>query len=120
MLERAVTEMVTVPSKLADTREPLRVITTPVVLNVSWPSGSSRLVSNVTVWLLTCTWIVSFGLRSHRTVMGFRLLVLYLAAKAMKLVAWAELVWAVRPCSRKEEFLSQARTSRKSPSPLKV
>lgn len=37
MLERAVTEMVTVPSKLADTREPLRVITMPVVLNVSWP-----------------------------------------------------------------------------------
>lgn len=37
MLERAITEMVTVPSKLADTSEPLRVITTPVVLNVSWP-----------------------------------------------------------------------------------
>ena len=37
MLERAITEMVTAPSKLADTMEPLRVITTPEVLNISWP-----------------------------------------------------------------------------------
>lgn len=37
MLERAVTEMITVPSKLAVTREPLRIITTPVVLTISWP-----------------------------------------------------------------------------------
>lgn len=35
-------------------------------------------------------------------------------------MAWAEPVWAVRPCSRNEEFPSQARTSWKSPSPLKV
>ena len=52
--------------------------------------------------------------------MGLRRLVSYLAAKAMKLVAWAEPVWAVRPCRRNEEFPSQARTSWKSPSPLKV
>lgn len=38
----------------------------------------------------------------------FRLVVLYWAAKAMKFVALAELVWAVRPSSRKEEFLSWA------------
>lgn len=37
MLERAITEMVTVPSKLADAIEPLRLNTTPVVLNISWP-----------------------------------------------------------------------------------
>lgn len=36
MLERAVTETTTVSSKLADTREPLQVITTPVVLKVPW------------------------------------------------------------------------------------
>lgn len=36
MLERAVTETTTVPSKLTDTREPLRVTTTPVVLKTSW------------------------------------------------------------------------------------
>lgn len=42
MLERAVTEMTTVPSKLADTREPLRIITTPVVLKVFW----SRMLGN--------------------------------------------------------------------------
>lgn len=36
MLERAVTDMITVPSKLAVTREPLRVIMTPVVLKISW------------------------------------------------------------------------------------
>lgn len=37
MLERAITEMVTVPSKVADTREPLRVTMMPVVLNISRP-----------------------------------------------------------------------------------
>lgn len=37
MLARAVTEMVTVPSKVADTREPLRVMMMPVVLNISRP-----------------------------------------------------------------------------------
>lgn len=37
MLERAITEMVTVPSKVADTREPLRAIMMPVVLNISRP-----------------------------------------------------------------------------------
>lgn len=37
MLERAITEMVTVPSKMADTSEPLRVTMMPVVLNVSGP-----------------------------------------------------------------------------------
>lgn len=36
MLERAVTDTITVPSKLAVTREPLRVIMTPVVLKISW------------------------------------------------------------------------------------
>lgn len=63
---------------------------------------------------------VLLGAPAALTVMGLRLLVSYLAAKAMKLVAWAEPVWAVRPCSRNEEFPSQARTSWKSPSPLKV
>lgn len=37
MLERAMTEMATVPSKLAETWEPLRVSRTPVVLNISGP-----------------------------------------------------------------------------------
>lgn len=34
MLERAITEMATVPSKLAETWEPFRVRRTPVVLNI--------------------------------------------------------------------------------------
>lgn len=34
MLERAVTEMVTVPSKLAETWEPFWMRRTPVVLNI--------------------------------------------------------------------------------------
>lgn len=34
MLERAITEMVTVPSKLAETWEPFWVRRTPVVLNI--------------------------------------------------------------------------------------
>lgn len=37
MLERAVTEMVTIPSKLAETWEPLRVSRRPVVLNICKP-----------------------------------------------------------------------------------
>lgn len=37
MLERAVTEMITVPSKLAETSEPLRVSRTPVLLAISRP-----------------------------------------------------------------------------------
>lgn len=37
MLDRALTETATAPSKAADTSEPARVTVTPVVLNVSWP-----------------------------------------------------------------------------------
>lgn len=44
MLERTVTEMVTVLSKLAETREPLRVSRTPVALKVSAPRGTARQV----------------------------------------------------------------------------
>lgn len=37
MLERAITVMVTVPSKLAETWEPFWVSRTPVVLNMDTP-----------------------------------------------------------------------------------
>ena len=44
----------------------------------------------------------------------------YWATKAMKLVAWAVPVRAMRPCSTKLVWASLARSSTKSPSALKV
>lgn len=51
MLERAITEMVTVPSKLAETWEPFWVIRTPVVLNTgkSGREGTSHATAGMTL-----------------------------------------------------------------------